>query len=76
EGVIGTPWHPEQQLPIADAIRASTRGRGEVRVGDPADLVLLDADPYPLTGPELITIGVHATAVAGRWLHGPGELTG
>lgn len=71
EPIIGRPWHPEQQLRFADALRFSTRGRGTVRTGQPADLVLLDADPCTLDAPELITIDVHATAVAGRWLHGP-----
>jgi predicted amidohydrolase YtcJ len=71
--LIGREWHPESQISIADALRFSTRGREVVRAGDLADLVLLDCDPYTLSGPELITIGVHATAVAGRWLHGPAE---
>ncbi|SDT29175.1 amidohydrolase [Microlunatus soli] len=74
ESIIGHPWHPEQQLSVADALRFSTRGRGIVRAGQPADLVLLDADPYTLAAPELITVGVHATAVAGHWLHGPSAL--
>ncbi|QDP98883.1 amidohydrolase family protein [Microlunatus elymi] len=74
-GVIGREWHREQQLPVADAVRFSTCGPGIVRAGDAADLVLLDSDPYTLTGPELITIGVHATAVAGRRRYGPSELT-
>lgn len=73
-GLIGQPWHPETQIPIADAIACSTLGRGTVTAGQPADLVLLDADPYTLTAPELIDIDVYATAVAGRWLFGPPAL--
>lgn len=69
--VIGRSWHPEQQVGIADALRYSTGGRGAVQPGDPADLVLLDADPFRASTAELIDIGVYATAVGGRWVHGP-----
>jgi predicted amidohydrolase YtcJ len=37
------PWHPEQRIPLAAALAASTRGRATPQVGDPADLVALDA---------------------------------
>ena len=37
------PWHPEQALTLDEAIRFSTRT--SVAVGQPADLVILDADP-------------------------------
>lgn len=37
------PWHPEQALTLEEAIRFSTRTA--VAVGEPADLVILDADP-------------------------------
>lgn len=37
------PWHPEQALTLEEAIRFSTRTK--VAVGEPADLVILDADP-------------------------------
>lgn len=73
ESLLGRPWHPEQQLSVADALRFSTRGRGQVQAGDEADLVLLEDDPYGIGTEALINIGVHATAVAGRWLHGPYE---
>jgi predicted amidohydrolase YtcJ len=72
--LIGRSWHPEQQVGISEAIACSTRTRGRLRIGDPADLVLLDADPVGLRGTELINIAVQATAVAGRWLHGPAEI--
>jgi predicted amidohydrolase YtcJ len=71
ESQIGRPWHPEQQLSIAEALRFSTHGRQRVRPGEPADLVLLDDDPCAMPTADLINIGVHATAVAGRWVHGP-----
>ena len=37
------PWHPEQALSLEEALRFSTRTT--VAVGQPADLVILDADP-------------------------------
>jgi predicted amidohydrolase YtcJ len=37
------PWHPEQALTLDEAIRFSTRTT--VAVGQPADLVIVDADP-------------------------------
>lgn len=71
EPLIGRPWHPEQQIGVPEAIACSTRTRGRLRAGDDADLVLVEQDPYLLSGPELIGVDVYATAVAGRWLHGP-----
>ncbi len=64
------PWHPEQALTRQEALTASTRGRGRIRVGDPADLAILDADP--LTVPEAVfaAMPVSATLVAGRFTHG------
>jgi predicted amidohydrolase YtcJ len=39
-------WHPEQRIGLRTALEASTDRRGLVPVvGDPADLVVLDADP-------------------------------
>ena len=76
EAIIGHPWHREQEIDFADALRYSTQGRGAVAVDQPADLVLLDQDPSTLSAAALLDIGVHATAVAGHWLHGPVELTG
>ncbi|CAN5252281.1 amidohydrolase family protein [soil metagenome] len=58
------PWHVEQAVSVAEAIAASTRSR--IAWGEPADLVVLDADPY--TSP-LREMPVHATMVAGRWTH-------
>ena len=43
------PWHPEQTLTRQEALAASTRGRGTDRVGDPADLVVLDGDPLAVS---------------------------
>ncbi|HEY0189050.1 MAG TPA: amidohydrolase [Cellulomonas sp.] len=62
------PWHPEQRLPREVAIAASTAvGRLDLRPGDVADLVVLDADPLTAPPETLRTLPVAATAVAGRW---------
>lgn len=61
------PWHPEQALERRVALESSVDGRGLVPVvGQPADLVVLDADP--LTAP-LRELPVAGTLVAGRWTH-------
>ena len=65
------PWHPEQALDVTTALAASTRGQGEVRVGQPADLVLTEADPHTADGGTLRTMPVWATMLAGRWTHAP-----
>ncbi|MEC5180434.1 putative amidohydrolase YtcJ [Arthrobacter sp. CG_A4] len=64
------PWHPEQALTRQEALRASTRGRGSVRVGDPADLAVLDGDPLTVSDAVFAAMPVAATLVAGRFTHG------
>jgi predicted amidohydrolase YtcJ len=59
-------WHPEQAIPLADALRAASGGRADVRVGDPADLVVVAVDPTDLAPHELRDIPVVATLMAGR----------
>ncbi|WP_027861890.1 amidohydrolase [Marmoricola sp. URHB0036] len=68
------PWHPEQSLTPAEALGASTDGRGTVAPGHPADLALLDADPLaPGSSLEQATalrsMHVAATWVAGSLVH-------
>lgn len=60
-------WHPEQLVSLEAALAASTRGRYTPRAGDPADLVVLDHDPFATAVDELRTMTVHATMVDGRW---------
>lgn len=67
-------WHPEQGLTVAEALAASTDGRGTVSVGDRADLALLDTDPLPAGDPVdqarvLRGIRSDATWVAGDLVH-------
>ncbi|QEO09693.1 amidohydrolase [Protaetiibacter larvae] len=59
------PWHPEQALPLPDALRASWGGVDGLRVGGLADLAILDADPHAVAPEALRTLPVHATVVAG-----------
>ncbi|MEU6496828.1 amidohydrolase family protein [Streptomyces sp. NPDC046984] len=64
-------WHPEQRLTVRDALVAAARGRRLVRVGDPADLVVVDVDPLTAAPEVLRGMPVHATMTDGRWTHGP-----
>ena len=68
------PFQPEQRLPLEVAIAASTGvGRPDLRVGDAADLMLLDRDPRAAATPEAMRAmagQVALTMVAGRITHG------
>ncbi|MFF2246745.1 amidohydrolase [Arthrobacter sp. NPDC058130] len=64
------PWHAEQALTRQEALTASTRGRGRIRVGDPADIAVLDGDPRKVSDAEFAAMPVSATLVAGRFTHG------
>ncbi|WP_413316240.1 amidohydrolase family protein [Agrococcus sp. 1P02AA] len=61
------PWHPAEAIDVADALRASVRSR--VAVGEPADLVALDADPIGADGAALRAMPVALTLLAGRPTH-------
>ncbi|MFC4855748.1 amidohydrolase [Actinophytocola glycyrrhizae] len=63
-------WHPEQSLPLAVAVAASTGGRGtSVAAGDPADLVLAGRDLTGLPPSELRDLPIQATVLDGRLTH-------
>ena len=64
------PWHPEQRITAAEALRASTRGT--IEVGKPADLVITDLDPLTATHEQLRAMPVCATVLAGRFTHREG----
>jgi predicted amidohydrolase YtcJ len=64
------PWHSEQALTRQEALTASTRGCGRLRVGDPADIAVLDGDPLTVSDADLGVMPVAATLVAGRFTHG------
>lgn len=60
-------WHPEQSISFAQALEASTRST--ISVGQPADLVLTDIDPFTASPQELREMPVAATLLAGRFTH-------
>jgi predicted amidohydrolase YtcJ len=70
------PWHPEQALTPREALAASVDGQGTIAPGSRGDLVLLDDDPFApgedsvKQAQRLRDMGVHATWVAGRLVHG------
>jgi predicted amidohydrolase YtcJ len=74
-------WHPEQRLPVEQALEATTvtpawlageeRRRGRLLPGYVADLVVLDRDPVTSPPEELSEVQVVATMMAGRWVHNP-----
>lgn len=60
----GDPWHPEQRITPEEALAASTRGRAAPRVGDVADLALLEEPIGRMHGDA-----VAATLLGGRFTH-------
>jgi predicted amidohydrolase YtcJ len=60
-------WHPEQRLPLDVALAASVRT--SFAVGQPADLVISDRDPYASDRDELRSMPVAATLLGGRFTH-------
>ncbi|MGP4047946.1 amidohydrolase [Streptomyces sp. 2A115] len=64
-------WHPEQRIPVSDALAGSSQGRRLIRVGDRADLVVTEADPLIADARTLRDMPVYATMLAGAWTHGP-----
>lgn len=61
------PWHPAEALTRRQALTASARGRSGIRVGDPADIAVLDADPLSVPDAALAATPVAATLLAGRF---------
>lgn len=62
-------WHPEQAIPVAEALAAASRGRCTPRAGDPADLAVLDDDPLEIEPPKLRDLRIGGTLLGGRWTH-------
>lgn len=62
------PWHPEQRISTRAAYEASTTGRRtRIRVGDVADLCVLELDPLTAGADEIRSIRVHATMLNGEF---------
>ena len=72
---VRAPWTPSEALTPAQALAASTDGRGTVRPGVPGDLALLDDDPLDPDGDSaqqaarLRDMRVGATVLGGRVTH-------
>ncbi|WP_248763561.1 amidohydrolase [Pseudarthrobacter sp. SSS035] len=66
------PWHPQECISRGQALAASARGRSRIRVGDPADLVVLDTDPLAAPDSEFAAMPVAATLLAGRFTYDGG----
>src|SRR2546423_636962 len=74
-------WHPEQALPVEQALQATTvnpawlagdeRRRGKLLPGYRADLVVLDRDPVACPPELLPEMQVVATMLGGVWVHNP-----
>ncbi|MGZ4662743.1 MAG: amidohydrolase [Arthrobacter sp.] len=63
------PWHPEQAITRAEALAASARGRTHIKIGDPADIAVVDGDPLAVPDAVFARMPVAATLVAGRFRH-------
>ena len=58
------PWHPEESIGVSDGLAASVRS--SIAVGQPADLVAVEADPAESDAAALREMPVTLTMVAGR----------
>jgi predicted amidohydrolase YtcJ len=68
-------WEPAERLSVGEAIAAYSYGGayaagqerriGRLAVGQLADFIVLDADPFSVTAEELRTIAVLSTIVGG-----------
>ena len=61
------PFHAEQIITPQEALAASSRSM--VAVGEPADLLLVDADPLTTSGDALRVLPVALTLLGGRATH-------
>lgn len=68
------PWHPEQAITRQEALMASARGRARISAGDPADIAVLDADPFGVPDGIFASMPVAATLLAGRFTYDSGAL--
>ena len=82
EAIDGGPaggWQPQEKLPLQDCIRAYTSGsayaefmdgkKGELKVGEFADFVILSRDLTKASPKEFLTTDVLETVVGGRTVY-------
>jgi predicted amidohydrolase YtcJ len=68
-------WHAEQEITVGEALAASMppgRRGVSITVGDVANLVVIDQDPFTVEPGVLRTMPVAATMLAGAWTHRAG----
>ena len=63
------PWQPGQAISRQAALAASARGRHGISIGDVADLVVCETDPFVASVADLRVMPVAATLIAGRFTH-------
>jgi predicted amidohydrolase YtcJ len=82
EALDGTPpggWIPQEKLPLADCISAYTTGsayaefmegkKGELKVGEFADFVILSEDLTKISAPEFLKTEVLRTVAGGKTVY-------
>lgn len=63
------PWHAEESVPLGAALRAASGDRAALRVGDVADIVVLEEHPVHRSAQDLADTEVRATICAGLLTH-------
>ncbi|NIL85828.1 hypothetical protein RhoFasGS6_03226 [Rhodococcus fascians] len=63
------PWHAEESVPLDAALQAASGGRGALRVGDVADIVVLEEHPVHRSVHDLAETEIRATVCAGTLTH-------
>lgn len=63
------PWHLDEAVPLEVALRAACGGRGALRVGDAADIVVLVEHPVHRSVHDLAETEIRATICAGALTH-------
>jgi predicted amidohydrolase YtcJ len=72
-------WQPQEKIPLDDCIRAYTTGsayaqfedgkKGELKVGEYADFIILSQDITKATPKEILNTEVLQTVVGGRTVY-------
>ncbi|OZE93404.1 hypothetical protein CH298_01045 [Rhodococcoides fascians] len=63
------PWHAEESVPLGAALQAASGDRAALRVGDVADIVVLEEHPVHRSAHDLADTEVRATICAGLLTH-------
>lgn len=63
------PWHAEESVPLDAALQAASGGRAALRVGDVADIVVLEEHPAHRSVHDLAETEIRATVCAGTLTH-------